>query len=260
MTDRSADPSPRPAHDVLAEDAGAYVLGALDADERAAFEAHLAGCAACRAATAEVAGLPALLATVPREGLADPPPSVLVRLLATVARSEGPVEAGPVGPASAAAVGPARRVPGPAARARRARRWWAVGGLAAAAAAGFVAGAVVVPSGAPAGQDATSVALEPVVAAVPVDASVDVEPVPWGTRLTVTCTYRGTGGYGGTGGGPADYALVVRGADGSAEQVATWVAVPGEEVTVPAASGLAADEITRVEMVRGGEVVLAASL
>lgn len=42
------------------ESAAAYALGALDADERAAFEAHLAGCAACRVevqAFREVAGL-----------------------------------------------------------------------------------------------------------------------------------------------------------------------------------------------------------
>ena len=37
-----------PDHDRWADAAGAYLLGALPDDERAAFEAHLAGCAACR--------------------------------------------------------------------------------------------------------------------------------------------------------------------------------------------------------------------
>ncbi|KGM16111.1 hypothetical protein N867_03165, partial [Actinotalea fermentans ATCC 43279 = JCM 9966 = DSM 3133] len=58
--------------DPFAETAGAYVLGTLEVDERRAFEAHLAGCAACRAAVDDVAHLPALLAAVPPGGLADP--------------------------------------------------------------------------------------------------------------------------------------------------------------------------------------------
>ena len=36
------------AHDELHESTGAYVLGALTDEDRASFEAHLAGCAACR--------------------------------------------------------------------------------------------------------------------------------------------------------------------------------------------------------------------
>jgi anti-sigma-K factor RskA len=37
------------SHDELREQASAYVLGALDRDEREQFEAHLAGCEACQA-------------------------------------------------------------------------------------------------------------------------------------------------------------------------------------------------------------------
>lgn len=40
---------------------GAYVLGALDPGDRAAVEAHLAGCPGCREELAELAGLPGLL-------------------------------------------------------------------------------------------------------------------------------------------------------------------------------------------------------
>src|ERR687892_1559177 len=36
-----------PAHDELKHDAAAYVLDSLEPDERAAFEAHLAGCSEC---------------------------------------------------------------------------------------------------------------------------------------------------------------------------------------------------------------------
>jgi anti-sigma factor RsiW len=41
-------------HDALREASGLYVLGALAGDDRAAFEAHLAGCPEC---TAEVRAL-----------------------------------------------------------------------------------------------------------------------------------------------------------------------------------------------------------
>ena len=40
----------------------AYLLGALDADERLAYEAHLAICRRCRAGLAEISAIPSLLA------------------------------------------------------------------------------------------------------------------------------------------------------------------------------------------------------
>lgn len=49
------------AHNRLRELLGPYVLGGLDADDRARLEAHLPTCAACRDELATYAGLPALL-------------------------------------------------------------------------------------------------------------------------------------------------------------------------------------------------------
>ena len=69
-------------HEALRESAGAYVLGALAAEERSAFEAHLASCAECAAevrALALVAG--ALPYAVPQ---VDPPPALRRRILATI--------------------------------------------------------------------------------------------------------------------------------------------------------------------------------
>lgn len=230
--------------DPFAEAAGAYVLGALDAAERAAFEAHLAVCPACRDAVDDVTHLPALLATVPPGGLADPPPSVLSGLLDEVARDE---------------LG--RR------RAERRRRALTGGGLLGAAAAGFVGGTLVLGGGAGTGGDegadvaATTVALE-ATSAVPISASVDLEPADWGTRLSVTCAYDDGAAdpYGDPGPGAVEYALVVRDAEGRAQQVATWLAVPGHEVTVPAATALDLDRIAGVEMTSGGQVVLSAEV
>ncbi len=44
-----------------------YVLGALDQEQRLAYEVHLTDCADCRAAVAELSGLPGLLSRVPGE-------------------------------------------------------------------------------------------------------------------------------------------------------------------------------------------------
>ena len=45
----------------------AYVLGSLSGNERREYEAHLATCARCRAAVAELSGMPALLAQLDAE-------------------------------------------------------------------------------------------------------------------------------------------------------------------------------------------------
>ena len=59
----------------------AYLLGALDADERLAYAAHLAICRRCRAGLAEISAIPSLLAgldesvlTAPRRGGPDASP------------------------------------------------------------------------------------------------------------------------------------------------------------------------------------------
>jgi anti-sigma factor RsiW len=44
-----------PGHDRFKDASGAYVLGALPADEAAAFEAHLAECRVCRREVEELA-------------------------------------------------------------------------------------------------------------------------------------------------------------------------------------------------------------
>jgi hypothetical protein len=53
------------AHDGYADWDAAYVLGALSTAERLEFEEHLAECAVCRAAVADLAGMPGLLAQLP---------------------------------------------------------------------------------------------------------------------------------------------------------------------------------------------------
>jgi anti-sigma factor RsiW len=52
----------------------AYALGALDVNEARAVDAHLAGCAECRAELHELAALEAALGEVPPEAFLDGPP------------------------------------------------------------------------------------------------------------------------------------------------------------------------------------------
>lgn len=222
--------------DPFVEDAGAYVLGILPDDERAAFVAHLRECEACQEAVAEIEDLPGLLALVPAEGPADPPPSVLAGLLGEVERLERADELA-------------------ARRNRRRRGGWAGIGIAAAAVVGVATGVVPTPWTAE-GSAVVATSVELAGAAdVPITASVDLLPVRWGTKVELTCAYA-AGQYA----QPVEYALVVHDADGGSEQVATWTAVPGAEVTVPAATATPLDEITRVEMLGEGEVILSAQL
>jgi len=244
--------------------AGAYVLGALPERDAAEFAAHLERCPACAQAVAEVAHLPALLDRVPASdvrrltrkgedgdpaavhGDLEPPPTLLPALLYR------------------------------AGVARRRRRWRSVGALAAAAAAGVVVLAGVealearngltpqaqgptatAPASTSSTRPVTSVVLRPV-GRQPVTAALRMEQVAWGTKMELTCAYSGKGGQ-----YPSStaYSLVVADGFGHWQQVATWKAVAGRTLTVPAATSLIPPVISRVEVRRlDGQVLLTASL
>ena len=110
---------------------GAYALDAVDVDERAAFEAHLATCPAC---ADELDELRAMLADLAESTAVAPPPALRARVLQGVTPSgtEGspaPVPPGAPPPALPDNVRPLRPAPGPSRRL-----------LLAAAAAAVVAG------------------------------------------------------------------------------------------------------------------------
>ena len=110
---------------------GAYALDAVDVDERAAFEAHLATCSAC---AQELDELRAMLADLAESTAVAPPPALRARVLQGVTSSgtEGspaPVPPGAPPPALPDNVRALRPAPGPSRRL-----------LLAAAAAAVVAG------------------------------------------------------------------------------------------------------------------------
>jgi hypothetical protein len=69
-------------HETRRDDVAAYVLGALEPAEAAAFERHLDDCADCRAEVARLS--PAVAAVAESVEPADPPPSLKRSLMATV--------------------------------------------------------------------------------------------------------------------------------------------------------------------------------
>jgi hypothetical protein len=211
--------------DPFEHDDAAYVLGALGHDDRIAYEEHLRTCARCSAAVADLAVLPGLLARLPA-------------LPAPFTEAEQP---------------PETVLPGLLARLRRDRIRRRVVGTAAgvAAAVALVTGTVVVTDQSRTTPQAAGVVVD-LVGNAPVRADLRLEDVAWGTRITMTCRYRGpesTGPYDPA----ATYSLVVVPADGqSPQRVAQWHALPGRDAHVTGSTDLPLDEIAEVQL-RGGD-------
>jgi anti-sigma-K factor RskA len=80
----------KPDHEDLREHAALFVLGALTPEERAEFEAHLAGCSECAAEVRSMSAVPAMLAqAVPQ---VEPPPALRDRVLRLVASGSSAAE------------------------------------------------------------------------------------------------------------------------------------------------------------------------
>lgn len=196
----------RPADEFETYDA-AYVLGALSPEDRAAFEAHLKECPECARSVQELAGLPGLLSQVGPEmaEVVEPPVGVLPSMLHSV-----------------------RKV--------RRRRTFTTFGVAVAAAAA-VAVAIVVPQG---DGSAPGTAMTPLIAA-PVQATAAVARVSGGSRVDMSCEYRGAS-YG------ADYELIAVRADGTEEDLATWWASPNRAAKISLDTAIAPDDIQSLEI------------
>ncbi|HEX5728843.1 zf-HC2 domain-containing protein [Microbacterium sp.] len=226
-----------PDHAHFAEWDAAYVLGALSSTERRQFEEHLAGCGECRRAIAELSPTVGLLSRVS----ADRAAGIDAEL------AEGAVAEGPDASVRDEVVVLARR------RAiRRRRNWW----VAAAAAVVVLIAAIAIPVTIVRSAPTAAFALE-AVADVPLEASVRLSSVGWGTRIELECRYTARGDAD----APAEgwpYALTVVGVDGVAQDVSTWRALPGSTARISAGSALGVADIGAIEIrgIESGRVLM----
>lgn len=193
-------------------DDAAYVLGALDPDERAAFEAHLMTCAECAARVREINTLPGLLAGIDEGDLIDDamPETLLPSLLRAASRQ------------------------------RRRQRFF-VGSLAAVAAACVTALIVALwPSSTPAAPARREFVP---VAQSPVTASATLTATSWGTAIDVRCHYLNSNVY-----QSSRYALVVYDRSGKAHRLGDWKLPPARNIDYEAGTALTPGQISKVEI------------
>jgi len=211
-----------------AEQDGAYVLGALSPAERLDFERHLATCEECARSVRELAGLPGLLSRVdvavleePSDAAAPPvPDALLTNLVREVSRTQR-------------------------------RRRFVTAGLAAAAILAIAALAFSAlrnhDAAQPPAAAATPALVMTPVGDVPVHARLALEPVTWGTKLELACTYAPDAGWS-TGPRAPTYSLLVHTRDGRTETVGTWRSVEGRTMHLDAATAAKRADIASVEV------------
>ncbi|MER7888731.1 zf-HC2 domain-containing protein [Micromonospora sp. NPDC094482] len=219
----------------FAHDDGAYVLGALAPAERAAYERHLAGCAECREAVAEIAVLPGLLGRLDPAGLEQflPPPS------------------GPSLPTLLDEARQRRRRERSAVRRRYALTTLVAAGLALLVGVGTAA--VLPRETVPPPEQVRMVAMQPVAGTVPVHAEIGLTGTDWGTEVTMHCGYEPRTGYGKA----YTFRLVAHGPDGATEQIGSWLAAPGDDVRFSGVTRFTDAELVRLELLRAdGTAVL----
>jgi hypothetical protein len=209
-----------PDHAHFAQWDAAYALGALSPSDRRAFEAHLAECAECRRAVGELAVMPGLLSRVPSDRAQ--------RSLADAVSPDPRLRADVVD----------------AARRRRLRRRAGWAGVAAAGVLAIAAVAVPLAIGAAAPVSPPHALAD--VSDVPLEASVRLTDVAWGTRIDLVCQYSGEPLDAPEGGWP--YALAVVGDDGATTTLSTWRSVPGSTTQLSAGTDLAVADIGAVEI------------
>ena len=209
-----------------AEQDGAYILGALSATERLEFEKHLPDCRDCSRSVRQLAGLPGLLAHAEPTALGveveEPAPDPI---LANLVR-----------------------------RVRRTRRRRILLAAGAAAAAAVLAGTLAVlwerdpaPAAAPKAPVTSAGQVMTPVGGAPVEATLALKPVVWGTRLYLACTYA-PGGAWTDSSHAVTYQLFVRTSDGRTEQVGTWRSVADRTMRLTAATAARRDDIASVEV------------
>lgn len=223
-----------------------YVLGALSPAERREYEAHLPTCAQCRAAVAELTGMPALLAMVDladveamddADSVREPEPPLRPELREQVVEQV---------------------------RWRRRRSRWLTSAAVGLAAALLAVGVVVAVRPDVFGiqqqtqQAAPSLEMNKVNPTT-IAASISMSEYSWGTRIDMACSY---GDWGQRDNKPQNLGMVVVGKDGSREQIATWLGLSGATALPSGNTPRPMKEIAAVQLVSAddGKVLLEKNL
>ena len=208
--------------DAFVHDDAAYVLGALDEDDRRAFEAHLPTCPDCTRRVAELADLPVLLSMVSAadlEPVDEPvPDTVLPGLLRTVRREQ------------------------------RHRRG-VIGVLGGLAAASVLALAAVLAWPASHSGRGKAVAMTPTTVTA-VQATAELDRVGWGTEIRLVCHYQNGYPPGTT------YSLVVVDTSGADHAAGSWTLIPGQVTHFTSGTALPREQISEIEIVAGAQPIL----
>jgi hypothetical protein len=204
----------------------AYLLGALTPPDRSEYEAHLAECPDCRRAVGQLAGMPGLLAALTLDearaaGEPGPelPETLLPRLMAEVQRT----------------------------RFRR-RMTTALVGVAAAAVLAIALVVGIQGSRDETGDTATPPAVAQRMVAlspdVPIRATARLYDQDWGTRIVVTCIYRGGHEW------PDElpYTMVVVDKSGAVQHISSWEAKAGAPIVVDGSTSVARSQIASVQV------------
>jgi hypothetical protein len=240
-------------HQRYSEWDAAYVLGALSTTERLEFEDHLDSCDKCRAAVAELSGLPGLLgrldharayALAEPDVMADSEETDVAHGALLVAVEPEPDPIAPDGTGDLVTRIRARE------RSQKLRRRLGIAaGLAAAAALASVLTIVAPQVISPPQQPLVTAQLAPVSGPSPIDGWISLTPVGWGTRLDLACDYApGTSDPGNSAYGPVEYSLWVVGRDGSESSVSSWQAVPDSSLKLTSGTALAVADIAKVDL------------
>lgn len=218
--DGGADERERAAEHARFEfDDAAYLLNALDPEQRQAFEGHLMRCPACRDRVAEFGDLPRVLARADVSAWVpeSPPDTLLPRLLRQVTAS-------------------------------RRRRAWRIGSLAVAAACLL---ALLATGGVLGWQNAhrpQTLAMQPVGSnAAGVHATVQLIESDSSTRVKLACGYSG-----GSGGYPrradTSYRMMIFNQRGERVDLGNWTPQPDEDVQITRTSPWPRSSISRIEV------------
>jgi hypothetical protein len=204
---------------------GAYVLGALDAAERAEFEAHLTTCDACRARVDEVRPTVALLAGLAEDAFTD---AAITDAAFTDDAFTEPM--------------PDTLLPGLLRRAKRerSRRRLLTASVGSLAAACLVALAILVwPTSSSSPSAPTARALTPVRPS-PVSATAALVSKKWGTEIDLTCRYAEEVEAG------RPYELRVVDKANIIHPAGSWILVPGHALTWKGGTDVPRDDISKV--------------